>query len=163
EAERHTTLSRLYTNAEGSPIDLPPHRYIVGAMIDADRIPTVTYSDQQGNVLAICAGIPGDDANSFSVSRNYYDASGNLSRVEFPNYFSSEAEGHENFYSAMEYDFFGRKIRAETPDSRPYAYCYVYDDAGRVRFMQDPNGTVESYLLYRLYDSVGRLQEEGFC
>jgi RHS repeat-associated protein len=163
EAERHTTLSRLYTNSAASPIDLPAHRYIVETVLDADRIPAVTYRDQQGNVLATWAGTPGNDPDSFTLTRNYYDAAGNLAKVLFPNYFFPTVAGHKNFYSAMEYDFFGRQIRAETPDSRPFAYCQVYDDAGRIRFMQDPNGAVGSYLLYRIYDSVGRLQEEGSC
>jgi hypothetical protein len=43
----------------------------------------------------------------------------------------------------MSYDFFGRLKQKTTPDAQA-TYFYIYDKAGRMRFMMDANGGAQN-------------------
>lgn len=67
----------------------------------------------------------------------------------------------EHFKQVMTYDIFGRMTSMALPDTR-MPYRYVYDNAGRLRFLLDASGQERGYLLYWTYDRTGRLQEIGY-
>jgi len=61
------------------------------------------------------------------------------------------------------YDFFGRLMQKTTPDALT-PYFYIYDKAGRLRFMMDANGWVQNpdHIQYWKYDALGRAIECGY-
>ncbi|MGH7595859.1 MAG: hypothetical protein ACREOI_05870 [bacterium] len=58
----------------------------------------------------------------------------------------------------MSYDFFGRLKQKTTPDAQA-TYFYIYDKAGRMRFMMDANGGSQNpdHIQYWKYDALGCL------
>lgn len=164
ESARHTVFMATSTNAADPLTGLPAGKYLVEHTMDPDKVPSLTLTDLLGNVLLTKRGDAFKRDGLTEISRNEYDVYGNLSLVMLPNYFSDDVPDSTNFTEYYQYDFFGRIIEKHTPDdSAPLRY--MYDDAGRIRFMQDPQGALSPspYILYWTYDVLGRLVEKGSC
>ncbi len=163
ESRRHTTLTCYATNAYHDLLpDLPVGEYFVVEIINPDGIPEVTFLDKIGQTVAVLVGKTSGDEQNSTLTRNFYDDSGNLVEVQLPNYFSRRVVEPERFRELNTYDFFGRLTSKAIPDVLT-PYRYVYDNAGRLRFLLDANGQARGYLLYWTYDRLGRLLENGFC
>jgi|GEM_PF-3186627 len=164
EAERHTVFTSTSTNTDELVVGLPAGKYVVEHTLNPDKIPSLRLTDLLGNVLYTKQGDAATRDGLTQMSRNEYDVYGNLSLVMLPNFFSNEVPDSDSFTERYQYDFFGRVTEKQTPDeSAPLRY--IYDNAGRVRFMQDAAGALSPspYILYCAYDSLGRLIEKGSC
>jgi RHS repeat-associated protein len=163
EESRHTTITRYSTNIkDGINDDLPPGKYIVATEIDADKNSFARISDQLGNTVGEIQGVKADGNDNFAMSRHYFDACQNNTRTQLPNYFREDIPGHEKFIIERGYDFFGRIVRESNPDTAQ-PYLSIYDKAGRIRFTRDANGAEQGYLIYWIYDGLGRNVEKGIC
>jgi RHS repeat-associated protein len=163
QTRRHTTITHYTANAYSELLpDLPVGEYFVVEIINPDGVPEVSWLDKVGQKVALLAGRPTDDEQQSMLTRHFYDESGNLLEVQLPNYFSQRVVAAKRFKQVHSYDFFGRVTARTFPDVRT-AYRYVYDNAGRLRFLLDANGQEQGYLLYWTYDRLGRLQETGSC
>jgi RHS repeat-associated protein len=163
QARRHTTVTHYAANAYSELLpDLPVGEYFVVEIINPDGVPEVSWLDKLGQKVALLVGHPGDDEQQSTLTRHFYDESGNLVEVQLPDYFSRRVVAPQRFKQVQRYDFFGRVSARAFPDVRT-PYRYVYDHTGRLRFLLDANGEEQGYLLYWTYDRLGRLQETGSC
>ncbi|HVH13439.1 MAG TPA: hypothetical protein VM759_10325, partial [Longimicrobium sp.] len=151
---RHAALVRL----PGLP-DLPPGQYPMQVVTDPEKRSVASVRDRAGRAVAVFEGSVRGPGGGDVVSRCRYDLRGNLSSVILPR----GASGREGAFSvSMEHDAFGRQVRRTTPDTDA-PYLYLYDRAGRLRFLRDARGAEEGFFRFRRYDAVGRLSEEGIC
>ena len=163
EPDRRTTRTRYAANGvDAAAPDLPAGEYLLTGVTDPDGAISEQIIDRAGNVVMTRSGRPEMPAESWSRTRNAYDVYGHLRSARLPNSFGSGVPEAGRFAIRTEYDFFGRMIRTEEPDTAQ-ASRIVYDRAGRIRFTQDANGAAAGYLLYRLYDRIGRVIEDGSC
>ncbi|HEY1351379.1 MAG TPA: RHS repeat-associated core domain-containing protein [Ktedonobacteraceae bacterium] len=163
ETGRHTTRTRYAANAYSELLpDLPVGEYFVIEITNPDGVPEVSWVDKVGRKVALLVGLATDDEQERTLTRHFYDESGNLVEVQLPNYFSQHLVEPERFKQLLTCDFFGRVIARALPDMRT-PYRYVYDNAGRLRFLLDASGQEQGYLLYWTYDRTGRLLEQGHC
>jgi len=160
----HTTRIVYATNAASPRLlaDLPAGAYLVETTIDPDGVPRSVLTEKAGRTVAVVHGDAAKGPEAFTLTRNVFDDRGNLQEVLLPNAFAGGVEDPGAFVQTMRWDFFGRLLEHRAPNLLT-PYRFVYDTAGRLRFMLDANGAAEGYLLYSLYDSVGRLREQGSC
>ena len=101
------------------------------------------------------------DSEVYQTTRSVYDVAGNLVKVLLPNQFvPPEGSQPEAWEITMEYDFLGQMTSQTNPDSGTTRY--IYDQAGRPRFIVDAEGLASGTVLYQKYDVIGRLIEEGW-
>lgn len=62
--------------------------------------------------------------------------------------------------TTFQYDFLGRKIATNNPDSG--SGVYLYDNSSLVRFFQDDVAKAKGYINYIKYDQLGRIIEDGY-
>lgn len=159
----HIVTSEYGTNLKGffAGDSYPSGQYLVDKLTDADGTPVYTLKDKLGRTLAKKAGPIEAGSNVYQTTRNIYDAAGNVVKVLLPNKFvppaGSQPQGWE---ITMEYDFLGQMTSLTNPDSGTTKY--IYDRAGRPRFMVDAVGLASSIILYKKYDLIGRLIEDGW-
>lgn len=84
------------------------------------------------------------------ITEYQYDALGNLIQTSTDN---------GQYVITYIYDSMGRIIQKNDPNSG--ITNYIYDDAGNLRFIQDANHAAENDWVYKKYDDVNRLIEEG--
>ncbi|NEO83330.1 MAG: hypothetical protein F6J87_03565 [Spirulina sp. SIO3F2] len=159
----HIVTSEYGTNVQGlfAEDSYPSGQYLVQKLTDADGNPSYTLKDQLGLTLAKKAGPVEAGSDVYHTTRSIYDAAGNAVKILLPNQFvppvGSQPEAWE---ITMEYDFLGQMTSQTNPDSGTTQY--IYDRAGRPRFMVDAEGLVSHTILYKKYDLIGRLTEEGW-
>jgi RHS repeat-associated protein len=160
-AERRRTVQHRHAALVRLPglTDLPPGQYPMVVVTDPEKRSVASVRDHAGRAVAVFEGVVPGEGGGAVVSRCRYDARGNLAVVILPR----GATGREGAFTvAMEHDAFGRQVRRTTPDTDE-PYLYLYDRAGRLRFLRDARGAKEGFFRYRLYDGAGRLAEEGIC
>ncbi|MDJ0600304.1 MAG: RHS repeat-associated core domain-containing protein [Crocosphaera sp.] len=159
----HITTSEYGTNLQGffAEDNYPSGQYLVEKLTDADGTLVYTLKDQLGRTLAKKAGPIATDSDIYQTTRSIYDDAGNVVKVLLPNHFvpptGSQPEAWE---ITMQYDFLGQMTSQTNPDSGTTQY--IYDQAGRPRFMVDAVGLASGIILYKKYDVIGRLIEEGW-
>ncbi|HYD30801.1 MAG TPA: RHS repeat-associated core domain-containing protein [Azospirillaceae bacterium] len=147
---------------DGSLDDLPAGRYVVTGYRDADDVRHADVLDLAGNTVASIIGDPTGGPGNYALTRTYYDGAGRPVRTELPNYFDKTVPGNERFVVLRTYDGLHRMVRLDEPDADG-PQLFVYDRAGRKRFAQDAAGAAAGYILYWIYDALGRPMEEGSC
>jgi RHS repeat-associated protein len=159
----HIITSEYGTNLQGffAEDSYPPHQYLVEKVTDADGTLVYTLKDQLGRTLAKKAGPIEAGSNIYQTTRSIYDAAGNVVKTLLPNHFDPPAGSQSDAWEiTMEYDFLGQMISQTNPDSGTTKY--IYDRAGRPRFMVDAVGLETRIICYKKYDIIGRLIEEGW-
>ncbi len=159
----HIVISEYGTNVQGffAEDSYPSGQYLVDKVTDADGTPVYTLRDQLGRTLAQKAGPIATDSDIYQITRSVYDAAGNVVKVLLPNNFVPPAGSQPDAWEIMmEYDFLGQMTSQTNPDSGTSKY--IYDKAGRPRFMVDAEGLASGIILYQKYDVIGRLIEEGW-
>ncbi|HAC64988.1 MAG TPA: hypothetical protein DCF68_16015 [Cyanothece sp. UBA12306] len=161
----HIVTSEYGTNVQGffAEDSYPSGQYFVDKVTDADGTPVYTLKDKLGNTLAQKAGPITAGSDVYQTTRSIYDAAGNVVKVLLPNQFvPPEGSQPDAWEITMEYDFLGQMTSQTNPDSGTTKY--IYDKAGQPRFMVDAQGLTSNpnTILYRKYDVIGRLIEEGW-
>src|SRR5581483_8741130 len=99
--------------------------------------------------------------NSSALTSYIFDTAGNLVQITPPNG-TQRWEGQDRAWaSTMTYDFMGHMLTRTTPDAG--TTHYIYDQTGRLRFMQEPEGAKKQEVLYWVYDRLNRIIEKGMC
>ena len=97
----------------------------------------------------------------YSYSHTEIDGLGRPTKVKPPNYFTPPAGSNpDDWVSTTAYDMLGRIIEINEPRGRGKT-TYIYDAAGRVRFLQSGQDAADGRIAYFRYDLLGRLVEQG--
>ncbi|MEO0095185.1 MAG: RHS repeat-associated core domain-containing protein [candidate division WOR-3 bacterium] len=88
--------------------------------------------------------------NTEYTTEYQYDALGNLIKV---------SNNNGQFVITYNYDALSRLIQKNDPNTG--ITKYVYDDCNNLRFIQDANHANNNSWVYKKYDALGRLTEEG--
>jgi YD repeat-containing protein len=111
-----------------------------------------TYADRLGRALRTEKGYV------------FYSPTYNPEMIDSANYSMLgqpyRAYDPRNLQSTCTYDFLGRVIQKKDPDEGTSKY--MYDRAGRLRFMADSLGLAQNNVLYWKYDALGRVVEKGY-
>lgn len=159
----HIVTSEYGTNIQDffPGYSYPAGQYFVQKGTNANGVETYTLQDQLGNTIAAKAGPIDAKSKVYQNVSSVYDDAGNLVKVLLPNYFALPASSQpEAWVQTMEYDFLGLMTSQTNPDSGTVKY--IYDSAGQPRFMQDAMGSTTQTILYKKYDVIGRVTEEGY-
>ena len=159
----HIVTSEYGTNLQGffAEDSYPSGQYLVEKLTDADGTPIYTLKDQLGHTLAKKAGPIEADSDVYQTTRNIYDEAGNVVKVLLPNQFVPPTGSQPDAWEiTMQYDFLGQMTSQTNPDSGTTKY--IYDRSGQPRFMVDAVGLASNTILYKKYDGIGRLIEEGW-
>ncbi len=162
----HSAWAQYSNNIDGNFVGttlasgpLPVGKYFVKTNLSPDGVYSYTLTDQAGHLIAEKI----DSNGGIDPTTSYeYDDFGRLLRTRLPNYYNPPAGGG-SWTMGFIYDFFGRLKQKTTPDAQFPSY-YIYDKAGRLRFMMDANGWVQipSHIQYWKYDALGRAVECGY-
>ena len=132
------------------------------ALDKASRTPTTRVLDAQRNVVAVRH----DAGNNAVLSTHQieYKDDGTLDLSAYPPNFHRppNPEAKAQYRSLAKTGFLGRTTLRQDCDSATRRF--VYDSAGRLRFMLDGVGATESpnRISYWKYDALGRVVEDGF-
>lgn len=107
------------------------------------------YKDRLGRVVKSSVL---DGTNEIQSSTTLYNMSGLPVQITYPN----------SLLENLTYDFIGHLKTKTTPDAGTLQY--IYDKAGRLRFMLDADGAAATpdNVLYWKYDKLGRVTEKGY-
>lgn len=147
-----------YQSVVGSLFDYYSNDLLTRTKTHPNGAQHITFNNREG-VLFAEAHI----AKSDTLKTQYeYDRGMRLKRTYLPNYYNKNIAGNSNFILENGYDFVGSKIIEKTPDAG--AKRFVYDPAGRLRFMVDSTGMASSpnIIVYQKYDLLNRMTEEGY-
>lgn len=153
--------SRMGYSTNGSEFSgFSSGNYLLATSTDPNGVVSYSMKDKMGNLIAEKI-----DPQGISSTTTYkYDDYHNLTHIYPPNYHNPPSGMTASDYVInMTYDHLGRLKTQESPDAD--IVRYIYDKAGRTRFMIDGNGLAASpydNILYWKYDNLGRTIEEGF-
>jgi large repetitive protein len=100
-------------------------------------------------------------SNSELKSQTVFDESGNPSARRSPNYFLPPAGSvPSDWVDSQTFDYAGRVTSSRMGTQGETRY--IYDRAGNVRFMQDPQGAQDGNFNYVKYDLLARQIETGY-
>lgn len=155
KGQHYSTFS--YGDAAGNIFNYTNTEMLVAKKTEPNGVDVYTYYNREKTKF----GEARIDKNDTIKTQYEYDSKGRLVRIYDPNFYNQQLAGHQNFTRRFGYDFTGNKIMMRTPDEG--SSYYVYDPSGNLRFSIDSAGRAASpdQIVYRKYDSMGRLYEEG--
>jgi RHS repeat-associated protein len=136
----------------GQPCTYVETRRRVHGSGDYDWAYNRTYTDRLGRVLRTEAGLDFYGYHPETIQSNNCTMRGQPYQTYEP----------RNLLSTFTYDFLGRVTEKNDPDEG--ISKYMYDRAGRLRFMVDAvgYGVGDDKILYWKYDALGRVTEKGY-
>jgi RHS repeat-associated protein len=161
-ADRRTVQYAYGPNtADGA---LPDGRYACKTVTTPLKSVATIVTNSSGNQMsASLCGKDGGDAARSNAYADYAADTGDAGRtatVNLPNCRTPGPQSGVLDYSAETLtDPLGRIIRKTDPSSG--TTLYIYDDCGRLRFVQPPLDPGEVWFVYHRYDALGRLLEQG--
>ncbi|MGH7493724.1 MAG: DUF6443 domain-containing protein, partial [bacterium] len=162
----HTARMQYSKNNDGTFVgttlasgSLPAGQYFLKTGISPDGVYAYSLTDKAGNLIAEKSGPM--EGGLHPTTSHEYDDFGRQVRTRLPNYYNPPTTGDWTIHYT--YDFFGRLKQKITPDAQA-TYFYIYDKAGRLRFMIDANGSAQTpdHVQYWKYDALGRTLECGY-
>ncbi|MDF2802733.1 MAG: repeat protein [Anaerocolumna sp.] len=132
--------------------------YIVNLIMDSNGAKTYEIKDKLGRTLGkqTTSKI---DGKTIEAVQQVYDISGNLVKILHPNYFKEE-NATEAFYTTKKYNYLRQVTSVKTVDAGETKF--IYNKAGMLRFSLSPLALEKGNILYKKYDSLGRITEEGW-
>ena len=171
-ASRHTVKIAYGNNGGGaafppaSKLSLPSGQYRLTTTTDANGRVSYQLASAVGEPVA--SGVATSGGLAMSSKLDSVDSSAQVtSTYRLPNYYSTPTPAsHQDFVRIEVRDALGLVRQASEPDSATPTKL-IYDNLGRVRFLQDSNGAAgtgvgQPYALYVKYDSLGRTVEKGW-
>ncbi|ESA38708.1 rhs family protein [Leptolyngbya sp. Heron Island J] len=94
-------------------------------------------------------------------NQTIFDDAGNPGQQRSPNYFSPPTDSTAaDWVDTQTFDYGGRVISSQS--GKQGTTYYIYDPAGNLRFMQDPQGAQSGHFNYVKYDVLNRSIETGY-
>ncbi|ADD68154.1 YD repeat protein [Denitrovibrio acetiphilus DSM 12809] len=129
--------------------------FLVTSTTNANNTTVYTIYDRKGQTL----GKQTNDGNGMlDAVQQVFDSAGNIIQILHPNYFTNSASA-DSFVTQNTYNFLGQLESRITPDVGETKY--IYDQVGRIRFSTTAETTKKGTVLYKKYDAMGRITEEG--
>lgn len=90
-----------------------------------------------------------------------FDDAGNPTIVRSPNYFNPPANSVQNDWVTLQtFDYLNQLLTLQQGTNAPATF--IYDQAGNIRFKQDPQGAADGNFIYIKYDLLSRPVETGY-
>jgi RHS repeat-associated protein len=165
----HITSIGYGTNIEGQfgGDSWPSNQYFVTKIVDPNGDIAYTLKTKTDKELAKMKGPLDASGDSWQVSQYFYDQAGRLIKVMPPKGVEAMKNGDANadrWAKIYTFNFIGDAISQSDPNAGTTEY--VFDQAGRLRFMMDAEGANNAAsfntIIYTKYDALGRVREEGF-
>ncbi|RYC41718.1 hypothetical protein CTN06_08940 [Pectobacterium zantedeschiae] len=153
----HTTQIRYAVTDQKSIAGIPyrPGEFLVTALTDANGSQVLEIKDRRGQTLGKQTNA---DNTIVDAVQQIFDAAGNICQILHPNAFLSGNDAGA-FTTHNRYNFLQQLTSRTTPDTGETHY--IYDSAGRLRFSSTPLTVEKGTVLYKKYDILGRVVEEG--
>ncbi|GKV81044.1 hypothetical protein PEC106664_18180 [Pectobacterium carotovorum subsp. carotovorum] len=153
----HTTQIRYGVTDQKSIAGIlyRPGELLVTALTDANGSQVLEIKDRRGQTLGKQTSA---DNTVVDAVQQVFDAAGNICQILHPNAFLPGNDAGA-FTTHNRYNFLQQLISRTTPDTGETRY--IYDSAGRLRFSSTPLTVEKGTVLYKKYDILGRIIEEG--
>ncbi|HWN70795.1 MAG TPA: RHS repeat-associated core domain-containing protein [Haliangium sp.] len=154
-----------YAYAANGPQDfvqLPPGQYRVTRATDPNGVVLVTLSDKDARPLFRHSGPTEVGGTEFVTLSLSYGNDQEIVLARAPLTFAQQSGSVADAYSVRSrYDALSRLVERQSSDGG--VTKFIYNDAGRLRFMLDANGASaqQPYLIYQKFDGLGRIVERG--
>ncbi|MBN3236812.1 RHS repeat-associated core domain-containing protein [Pectobacterium versatile] len=157
ESNSHVTQYSYAVTDQKSVANIPYRagELLVTALTDANGSQVLAIQDRRGQVLGKQTTAGGAQLDAV---QQVFDTAGNISKILHPNDFSASGN-HEVYTTHNQYNFLGQLTARTTQDAGETRY--IYDSAGRLRFSSTPLTLAAGTVLYKKYDVLGRISEEG--
>jgi RHS repeat-associated protein len=157
-SSRHTTKTSYGNNAEITfdKLTIPAGQYQLVTQTNQIGVQQITVKDAKGNTAATV--VPNGANPMITTNKVIYGLGGAKTEMQLPNYFQGLA-GAENQLITKQCNPLGQLLSETSPDSGTTQF--MYDDAGWLRFFQDAEAADKGYLVYILYDEMGRKIARG--
>lgn len=132
--------------------------FLVNSVKDANGSVVYEILDIAGRVLGKQTNDSGNNNEMLDALQQVYDYAGNVIQIHSPNYF--DQTGNETAYTTTNTYSFLSEL-ASTSNADLGESNFVYDTAGRLRFSQNALSKSKGKILYKKYDILGRITEEG--
>lgn len=159
----HSTKLRYGTN-DGA-LGLPPNQFYRQSLIDPNGEETYTITSTLEQVVYKVSIMKPPAPSAEIKNHTIFDDSGCPVEVRSPNYYNPpEQSTPENWATTQTFDYAGRVLSssAKGQDGQEIVTRFIYDDGGKLRFAQDPEGSVQGNYNYFKYDLLNRVIEEGY-
>lgn len=154
----HTTKTSYGNNAATTfdNLNIPAGQYQVVTQTNQVGVQQITVKDAKGNTAATV--VPNGSNPMITTNKVIYGVGTATSQMQLPNYFQA-LSGADNQIITQQCNPLGQQVSETSPDSGTTQY--MYNDAGWVRFTQDAEAADKGYLVYILYDDMGRTIGRG--
>ncbi|MBT2765566.1 RHS repeat-associated core domain-containing protein [Paenibacillus sp. ISL-20] len=171
-ASNHFKTITYQANTGQEPLQLPVGQYLVQTTTDENGRVQMIITDKRGTQIAEIKNAQQADYAISTYGEHYsYTAefSGVTRTILPPNWYRSSQDESSKAVMKIQnkYNLLGQLVEKRMPDagSEPGngMYNYVYTTSGKLRFMQTPEGyaAARPYILYWLYDTIGRVLAIG--
>ncbi|RJL47845.1 RHS repeat domain-containing protein [Pectobacterium carotovorum] len=153
----HTTQIRYAVTDQKSIAGIlyRPSELLVTALTDANGSQVLDIKDRRGQTLGKQTNA---DNTVVDAVQQLFDTAGNIQKILHPNAFLAGNDAGA-FTTNNRYNFLQQLISRTTTDTGETRY--IYDAAGRLRFSSTPLTVEKGTVLYKKYDILGRIVEEG--
>lgn len=160
DSNAHVTSQQYGVETQASVAGIPfiKGAFIVMATSDANGSSVYTMYDRAGNALGKQTNSNDGTNTVLQAAQQVYDYAGNVAEIRTPNYFAKTG-ANQSFVTKQTFNFLHEMSAQQTPDSGEQ--LFIYDLAGRIRFCQNPLSKQSGSILYKKYDVLGRITEEG--
>lgn len=159
---KHSTKFLYGHNDQSS--GLPAGQYFERTIVDpnGDQVSELATSLQQS---IIKVSVKKTDQGDVKIKNaTVFDDFGFPQELRSPNYFDPPANStSQNWTIQQRFNYAGAVVQVtQQGQNGPVVSNVIYDNAGNVRFLQDPQGQLDKNYNYFKYDNLGRLLESGY-
>lgn len=160
ETNTHVTSQQYGVESQVSVAGIPfvKGSFLVMSTTDANGCSVYSIFDRAGNALGKQTNAPGGSEEILQAAQQVFDSAGNIIEIRTPNYFDKTGTNNA-FVTTQSFNFLQEMVVQKTTDSGQTTF--IYDQAGRIRFCQNPLSLQNGTILYKKYDVLGRITEEG--
>lgn len=159
DSNTHVTSQQYGVETQSSVAGIPfiKGAFIVMATTDANGNSVYSMYDRSGSALGKQTNASGSNT-VLQSAQQVYDSAGNITEIRTPNYFTPTGT-NPAFVTKQAFNFLHEMSSQQTTDSGEQKF--IYDQAGRIRFAQNELSKQNGVILYKKYDILGRITEEG--
>ncbi|MES2557599.1 MAG: RHS repeat-associated core domain-containing protein [Bacteroidota bacterium] len=160
DTNAHVTKQQYGVETQTSVAGIPfiKGSFTVMATTDANGCSVYSMYDRAGNALGKQTNSNDGSNTVLQAAQQVYDYAGNVSEIRTPNYFGKTGV-NPAFVTKQTFNFLHEMSLQQTTDSGEQQF--IYDLAGRIRFCQNQLSKHSGSILYKKYDTLGRITEEG--